>query len=186
MNCQVNFMINGISGNEYGGYSYYGNYKNENKAGGNYSNGYNSDVNDINGKDNKVNNADEGKSVEQEKAAKRMGLEECETCKNRKYQDGSDENVSFKSAAHISPEAAASAVRGHEQEHVSNAYDKAAQNNGKVVNASVTIHTSICPECGRSYVSGGETVTQTMYKEENNKYNNDPEKLLGNNFDAAT
>ena len=26
---------------------------------------------------------------------------ECETCKNRKYQDGSDEMVSFKSAAHI-------------------------------------------------------------------------------------
>ena len=32
---------------------------------------------------------------------------ECETCKNRKYQDGSDEMVSFKSAAHISPEASA-------------------------------------------------------------------------------
>ena len=30
------------------------------------------------------------------------GQEECETCKNRKYQDGSDEaNVSFKSAAHV-------------------------------------------------------------------------------------
>ena len=31
---------------------------------------------------------------------------ECQTCKNRKYQDGSNENVSFKSASHISPEAA--------------------------------------------------------------------------------
>ena len=29
--------------------------------------------------------------------------EECQTCKNRKYVDGSDEaNVSFKSAAHVS------------------------------------------------------------------------------------
>lgn len=28
---------------------------------------------------------------------------ECETCKNRKYQDGSDEMVSFKAATHISP-----------------------------------------------------------------------------------
>ena len=55
---------------------------------------------------------------------------ECETCKNRKYQDGSDEMVSFKSAAHISPEASASRVRAHEQEHVSNAYKKAAQGNG--------------------------------------------------------
>ena len=38
---------------------------------------------------------------------------ECETCKNRKYQDGSDENVSFKAAAHISPEASGARVRGH-------------------------------------------------------------------------
>lgn len=53
--------------------------------------------------------------------------EECQTCKNRKYQDGSDEMVSFKSAAHISPQAAAGRVRAHEGEHVSNAYDKAAQ-----------------------------------------------------------
>ena len=52
---------------------------------------------------------------------------ECETCKNRKYQDGSDEMVSFKSATHISPQSAASAVRSHEQEHVANAYKKAAQ-----------------------------------------------------------
>ena len=79
---------------------------------------------------------------------------ECETCKNRKYKDGSDEMVSYKSATHISPEASASAVRAHEQEHVSNAYKDAAQNNGQVVRASVTIKTAICPECGRSYVAG--------------------------------
>lgn len=37
---------------------------------------------------------------------------ECQTCKNRKYIDGSDEaNVSFKNAAHVSPEAAGAAVR---------------------------------------------------------------------------
>ena len=36
---------------------------------------------------------------------------ECETCASRKYQDGSNEMVSFKSAAHISPESAASKVR---------------------------------------------------------------------------
>ena len=85
--------------------------------------------------------------------------EECQTCKNRKYQDGSDEMVSFKSAAHISPQAAAGRVRAHEGEHVSNAYDKAAQKNGTVVYASVSIHTSVCPECGKTYVSGGTTNT---------------------------
>ena len=29
--------------------------------------------------------------------------EECQTCKNRKYKDGSDEMVSFKSPQHVSP-----------------------------------------------------------------------------------
>ena len=98
---------------------------------------------------------------------------ECETCKNRKYQDGSNENVSFKSASHIAPEAAASAVMSHEAEHVSNAYVKAAQKDGKVVNASVTIKTSICPECGRTYVSGGVTNTAIKYSNESNPYMKD-------------
>lgn len=87
--------------------------------------------------------------------------EECQTCKNRKYQDGSDEMVSFKSAAHVSPQAAAGRVRAHEGEHVSNAYDKAAQKNGTVVYASVSIHTSVCPECGRTYVSGDKQIRRS-------------------------
>lgn len=116
--------------------------------------------------------------------------EECQTCKKRKYQDGSDEMVSFKSAAHISPEAAASAVRAHEQEHVSNAYKKAATNNGKVINASVSIQTAICPECGRTYVCGGTTHTQIKYYNEDNPYQKDLKsadrtKYVGMNADYA-
>lgn len=99
--------------------------------------------------------------------------EECQTCKNRKYVDGSDEMVSFKSPTHISPQNAASAVRSHEQEHVSNAYGKAASDNGRVIRASVSIHTAICPECGRSYVSGGTTHTQIKYYNEENPYQQD-------------
>ena len=115
---------------------------------------------------------------------------ECQTCKERKYQDGSDENVSFKSAQHISPEAAGARVRAHEQEHVSNAYSKAAQNNGKVINASVTIHTAVCPECGRTYVSGGTTHTMIKYNNEENPYQqnkkaNDAMGLRGQNVDLA-
>ena len=115
---------------------------------------------------------------------------ECQTCKNRKYQDGSDEMVSFKSAQHVSPERAASAVRAHEQEHVSNAYKKAAKDDGKVVSASVSIHTAICPECGRSYVSGGTTRTQIKYYNEENPYqqdlkNADRIKYAGMNLDYA-
>lgn len=115
---------------------------------------------------------------------------ECETCKNRKYQDGSDEMVSFKTAQHISPNEAASRVRGHEAEHVSNAYKDAAQNNGKVLQASVSIKTAICPECGRTYVSGGETATKIKYENEDNPYQQsrkslDKQGLLGANIDLA-
>ena len=96
---------------------------------------------------------------------------ECETCKHRKYQDDSNEgNVSFQSAAHIAPQAAAAVVRSHEGEHVFNAYHEASQQNAKVVNASVSIHTSVCPECGRTYVSGGTTNTQIKYYNESNPY----------------
>lgn len=104
------------------------------------------------------------------KAGRRSSPEECQTCKERKYQDGSDENVSFKAAAHISPGSAGARVRAHEQEHVSNAYSKAAQKNGEVVSASVSIHTAVCPECGRTYVSGGTTNTMIRYPNEDNPY----------------
>ena len=59
---------------------------------------------------------------------------------------------------------------GHEQEHVANAYKKAAENNGEVVQASVRLKTAVCPECGRTYVSGGETNTQIRYYNEQNPY----------------
>ena len=87
-----------------------------------------------------------------------------------KYQDGSNENVSFKSASHISPEAAGIRVAAHEAEHVSNAYAKAAEGNGQVVSASVTLRTGVCPECGRVYVAGGETNTTIKYPNEANPY----------------
>ena len=87
---------------------------------------------------------------------------ECKTCAERKYQDGSDDpGVSFKTAAHIAPEQAAAKVRSHEYEHVSRDQAKARREDRKVVSQSVTIHTSICPECGKAYVSGGVTNTVT-------------------------
>ena len=103
-------------------------------------------------------------------AGRKSSPAECETCQNRKYQDGSDEMVSFKTAQHISPSEAGARVRAHEQEHVSNAYAKAAQDGGKVLQASVSIHTAVCPECGRTYVSGGTTTSQIKYTNEENPY----------------
>lgn len=115
---------------------------------------------------------------------------ECKTCKNRKYQDGSDENVSFKTASHIPASASGARVRAHEAEHVSNAYTKAAQNNGQVISASVSIRTAICPECGRVYTAGGETRTMIKYTNESNPYQKnqksiDAVKYSGANIDYA-
>lgn len=131
---------------------------------------------------------DDGQSVS--KTGRKSSPEECQTCKERKYQDGSNENVSFKAASHISPNAAGSAVRAHEGEHVSNAYDQAAEKNGKVISASVSIHTAICPECGRTYVSGGTTSTTISYSDESNPYQRnqkalDALRLTGSNIDYA-
>lgn len=87
---------------------------------------------------------------------------ECQTCKERKYQDGSDDpGVSFKTPTNVAPEQAASAVRGHENEHVVREQAKARREDRKVVSQSVTYHTGICPECGKVYVSGGTTRTVT-------------------------
>ncbi|MEE8836140.1 MAG: hypothetical protein SOH80_04090 [Eubacteriales bacterium] len=100
---------------------------------------------------------------DEKKPGRRSSPAECETCKERKYKDGSDEMVSYKTATHISPSEAPARVMAHEGEHVANAYKKAEQHNGKVLSVSVSIHTAVCPECGRVYVSGGETRTKIAY-----------------------
>lgn len=86
----------------------------------------------------------------------------CQTCEERKYQDGSDDSsVSFQTPTHIDADAAPAAVRGHELEHVAHEQAKAQKEGRKVVSQTVTMHTDICPECGRVYVSGGTTRTVT-------------------------
>ena len=131
-----------------------------------------------------------GNDDTQVKPGRKSSPAECETCKSRKYQDGSNENVSFKAPTHISPNAAAGAVRAHEGEHVANAYSKAAKDNGKVIRASVSIHTAVCPECGTTYVSGGTTNTMIKYQNEENPYTKnqksaDGAAFIGNIINAA-
>ena len=106
--------------------------------------------------------------VEQSKSAQEVMKEsECQTCKERKYQDGSnDPGVSFKTPTNVAPEQAAAAVRGHEQEHVVREQAKAQREDREVVSQSVTYHTAICPECGKVYVSGGTTRTSTRAAQE--------------------
>ena len=108
---------------------------------------------------------------------------ECQTCKERKYQDGSDDaGVSFKTPTHISPDLAASAVKGHEMEHVVRERAAAKREDRRVVSQSVTMHTSICPECGRVYVSGGTTRTTTASEPDTAEA---MQQQDGKNFSAA-
>lgn len=121
---------------------------------------------------------------------------ECQTCKNRKYVDGSNENdVSFKTPGHIDPGNAASTVMAHEKQHVANAVAEGSKPNKQLVSATVTLHTSVCPECGRVYVSGGTThTTMRTTKASNPKALNPYAKLqrdmnrnllAGMNFDMS-
>ena len=111
----------------------------------------------------------DGKSAQgAESAQEALEEGECQTCESRKYQDGSDDmGVSFQTPTNIKPEQAASAVRGHEMEHVYREQAKANREGRKVVSQNVTMHTEICPECGKSYVSGGTTRTVTKADTDN-------------------
>ena len=114
---------------------------------------------------------------------------ECQTCKERKYIDGSDEgNVSFKAPGHIAPEASAGAVMAHEKEHVANAKREGNKPGNELVSATVSLKTAICPECGRSYVAGGTTRTLIKYgnsEYDKNKKAADLDALLGANVDMS-
>ncbi len=62
-------------------------------------------------------------------SSRKVAPVECQTCKNRRYQDVSDEQVSFKTPGK------------------------------ELVSASVSLKLAVCPECGRSYIAGGTTKT---------------------------
>ena len=109
---------------------------------------------------------EDSKLLAAEKARMKKEGEPCKTCAERKYQDGSDDmGVSFKAPTSISPGAAAGAVRSHEQEHVTRAAAEGREKNMNV-QSSVIIHTSVCPECKKVYVSGGTTYTRMTPKSE--------------------
>lgn len=106
-------------------------------------------------------NASEKNQTADADKKRRFDSFECQTCKNRRYQDEStDAGVSFKSASKVAPSAADSAVRAHENEHVARNQTKAKENGMKILSQTVTIHHAICPECGKVYTSGGVTKTK--------------------------
>jgi len=87
----------------------------------------------------------------------------CETCANRRYVDDSDDmSVSFQTPTNIHPSVAAVKVAAHEQEHVQNEQANADRADRTITHQSVTFQYAVCPECGRFYVAGGTTRTQSV------------------------
>jgi hypothetical protein len=115
---------------------------------------------------------------------------ECQTCKDRKYTDVSNESdVSFQTPTSISPQASFAAVSTHEQQHVSNAVAEGNKPGNKLISASVSYQMGVCPECGTPYVAGGTTRTMIKYNE-NNPYESARKSLEGSflrgmNFDSV-
>ena len=134
---------------------------------------------------------EEEKDVKEEKSSDQkekdiFGNEKCETCSQRKYQDGSnDPSVSFKTPTAISPDRAAAAVRSHEMEHVFNEQARAKREGREVVSQFVTYSTGICPECHRIYISGGQTFTTTRPRQEELQVGIEKEIEKGKYFDAV-
>ena len=103
--------------------------------------------------------AEEGRAVDPVAAMEAL---RCATCDSRRYQDDSDDpSVSFQMPAHIRPEQSAAVIRAHEYEHVANEQARADREGRRVISQTVTLHSAICPECGRVYTSGGVTRTIT-------------------------
>jgi hypothetical protein len=94
-------------------------------------------------------------------------LANCVTCSNRTYQDkSSDGGVSMQSPTQLSPEQAASAVPAHEAEHAARDAAQAKSEGREVISNTIRIFTSTCPECGKTFVSGGESRTVTGKRED--------------------
>ncbi len=103
----------------------------------------------------------------QKKEVNKTKSGECQTCKERRYQDGSnDGGVSFKTPTKLTPEQASSQVLSHEKEHYTREAQNAKNENKDVLVNSIRLESSICPDCGRSYISGGETTTVTRTRKD--------------------
>ena len=99
---------------------------------------------------------------------------ECKTCESRRYVDKSDDaSVSFQTPTKVNSSMAVAAVASHENEHVRNNRRSAEREGREIVSQTVTLTYDCCPECGKSYVSGGTTRTTTIKRPEREQNNQD-------------
>jgi len=117
--------------------------------------------------------ASAGAPADKNTAASLEGLTppgECKTCASRKYVDDSnDPSVSFQTPTGVSANMSTAAVASHENEHVSNERAKAYRDDREIINQTVTLKYAVCPECGKTYASGGNTRTVSRDKPESDQ-----------------
>ena len=111
----------------------------------------------------------------------------CRTCSERRYMDDSnDPGVSFQAPTRLSPAQAATAVHAHEMEHFTREAARAQREGREVVQNTIRLFTSVCPECNIAYVSGGETRTVTRGATEDSSFrNNNDEERNPNGYDFS-
>ena len=122
-------------------------------------------------RDTAVMRKDENQKAEFDKTPPPKVMDgECKTCQNRKYVDDSnDPGVSFQTPTHVPQGAALGAVMAHEGEHISNERVDAKAENREVVFQQTRIFTDICPECGKIVIAGGQAITVTAEKQDQNQ-----------------
>jgi len=153
--------VSGSSTNEYGYLSVRNNRSSDSEANAQALAKVDSAINSV--------KTDSAQSSTKAESTQKLNNSKCETCQSRKYQDVSnDPGVSFQTPTHVSPEASAAAVSGHEGEHVFREKAKASSEGREVVSQTVTLSGGMCPECGKSYVAGGETRTVTRQAKDPN------------------
>ena len=103
----------------------------------------------------------------------------CSTCASRKYVDKSDDSsVSYQTPTKLNPRTAGTAIAAHENEHVINERAKAERSGRDIINQTVMMKYSICPECSIMYPSGGTTRTQSIENKNNIENNNEEQNPI--------
>ena len=102
------------------------------------------------------------------KETKETQKAECQTCKERKYMDQSNEgDVSFPAHTLTARGQAPALVMDHAGFLGLNGVAEAQKQNKRLVSVSVSLKTGVCPECGKTYIAGGTTRTKMLTYREN-------------------
>jgi len=103
--------------------------------------------------------------IDKSKGIEDKSKEECKLCQGRQYICSNGETSDGK-APIIPGRQSELRIQHHEAQHLHQARIKATSEGKVVISQYISLQHAICPECGGSYVSHGQAVTQTLGKQE--------------------